>query len=265
MEFLRIVRRRSFLSEGIYILLNVALAAAVLIVTLATGTPWLALILVLLSKWRVLAVRPRYWFAHVEANMVDMIVSVGTVMLIYLAGQTANGGGLIVQVGLAVLYAFWLLFLKPRTKVNDIAIQASVAVIVGTMALMSVSYEWPSSIVVILMWLIGYSCARHVLVSHTESDIRLLSLLWAFVFAELGWLAYHWTIAYPLFFAPQLKVPQVTLILTALSFLAERAYHSYVRHETIRRNDIMLPLIFTIVLLAALLLTRLNHAAIGNV
>lgn len=265
MEFLRIVRRRSFLSEGIYILLNVGLAVAVLISVLATGTPWLALALVLLSKWRVLAVRPRYWFAHVEANMVDMIVSAGTVVLIYLAGQTTDGNGLTVQISLAVLYSLWLLFLKPRTKVNDIAIQAGAAVVVGTMALASVSYEWPSSVVVIAMWLIGYSCARHVLVSHSESDIRFLSLLWGFVFAEIGWLVYHWTIAYPLFFAPQIKVPQATLLLTALSFLVERAYHSYIKHETIRRNDIMLPLIFTVVLLAALLLTRLNHAAIGSV
>lgn len=264
MEFLRIVRRRSFVSEGVYILLNLALAAAILISTLATGTPWLALLLVLLSKWRVLAVRPRYWFAHLESNMVDMIVSAGTVILIYLAGQTADNNGLVVQISLTVLYALWLLFLKPRTRVNDIAIQAAVAIIVGTMALMSVSYEWPSSLVVIAVWLIGYSCARHVLVSHTETDMRLLSLLWGFVFAEMGWLAYHWTIAYPLFFAPQLRVPQVTLILASLSFLAERAYHSYVKHETVKRSDIILPLIFTVVLLAVLLLTRLNHAAIGT-
>lgn len=265
MEFLRIVRRRSFLSEGIYVLLNVALAIAVLVSILATGTPWLALLLVFLSKWRVLAVRPRYWFAHVEANMVDMIVSVGTVVLIYLAGQTVESSGLSVQIGLSVLYTLWLLLLKPRTKVNDIALQAGVSIIIGTMALMSVSYEWPSSVVVVAMWLIGYSSARHVLVSHTESDIRLLSLLSGFVFAEIGWIAYHWTIAYPLFFAPQLKVPQLTLILAALSFLAERAYHSYIKHDTIKRHDIMLPLIFTVVLLAALLLTRLNHAAIGTV
>lgn len=265
MEFLRVVRRRSFLSEGIYILLNIGLAVAILVSTLATNTPWLALALVLLSKWRILAVRPRYWFAHVEANMVDMIVSIGTVVLIYLAGMVAGGTGLVVQVSLAVLYALWLLLLKPRTKVNDIAIQAAVAVVVGTMALASVSYEWPSSVVVVALWLIGYSCARHVLVSHTESDIRFLSLLWGFIFAEIGWLTYHWTIAYPLFFALQLKVPQATLILTALSFLAERAYRSYVRHETVRRSDIMLPLIFSIVLLAALLLTRLNHAAVGSV
>ncbi|MCA9334972.1 hypothetical protein KC953_02405 [Candidatus Saccharibacteria bacterium] len=244
--------------------MNIALALTVLISTLATGTPWLAIVLVLLSKWRVLAVRPRYWFAHVEANMVDMIVSFGIAVLIYIAGQTADSNMLTVQVGLTVLYVLWLLFLKPRTRVAAVASQAGVAVVVGTMALMSVSYEWPSSVVVVMMWLMGYSCARHVLVSHTESDVRLLSLLGGFIFAEIGWLTYHWTIAYPLFFAPQLKVPQVTILLAALSFLLERSYQLYVRHKTIKRNDIMLPLIFTIVLLIALLFTGLNAVPSGG-
>jgi hypothetical protein len=262
MEFLRVVRRRSLLSETIYILLNLALAFAVLVLTITTGTPWLALALVLLSKWRVLAVRPRFWFAHVEANMVDMIVSIGVVVLIYLAGQAS--GGMVVQIVLSLLYAAWLLFLKPRTKRVYIASQAAVAVVVGSMALESLSFEWPSSLVVIVMWLIGYSCARHVLVSHSDSDIRFLSLLWGFVFAEIGWLTYHWTIAYSLSLANGLKLPQATLILLGISFLSERVYNSYMKHGTIRMSDITLPL-FLVIGVLFILLTFFSSASIGSV
>lgn len=265
MEFLRIVKRRSVLSETIYILLNIALAVGVLVAVWATGTPWLALALVLLSKWRVLAVRPRYWFAHFEANMVDFIVSIGSVTLIFLAGQTAGGRGVFTQILLTLLYATWLLLLKPRTRRSFVSAQAAIAVVVGTMALASVSYEWSSSLVVLIMWVIGYSAARHVLVAYSDNDIRLLSLIWGFIVAQVGWIAFHWTIAYPLFFLPGLKLPQVTLLVLGLSFLAERAYASYHRHETIKQSDMMLPLVFTLGLFAVLLLTQFNQASIGAV
>lgn len=265
MEFLRAHKRRSLLSEIIYILLNIGLAIAILMFVWATGTPWLALLLVLLSKWRVLAVRPRYWFTHIESNMVDIIVGISTVILLYLVNQSAIQHGVIFQLIIAALYACWLLLLKPRAKRSAIALQASVAVTVGTIALASVSYEWPSFLVVLLIWVIGYSSARHVLAAYSETDVRILSLVWAFILAEIGWLTYHWTIAYPFIFAPTLKIPQMTIIVLCLSFLAERTYASYHKHGAVKQSDIILPLLFTIGLLLALLVTKLNQAAIGVV
>lgn len=262
MEFLRAHKRRSVLSETLYILLNVGLPVAVLILIWATGTPWLALTLVLLSKWRVLAVRPRYWFAHIESNMVDFIVNIGLVLLIYLAGQAPNGEGVLTQVGLGVLYAAWLLLLKPRTKRSTVAFQAAAAVLVGTIALASVSYEWPSTLVVLVMWVIGYAAARHVLVAYSEEETRLISIIWGFVAAELGWLTFHWTIAYALPMASGLKLPQMTLLLLGLSFLAERSYNSYEKHQQVRLNDIFLPMLLSLGVIA-LLLVAFNSATIG--
>jgi len=262
MELLRVVRRRSVVSEAIYILLNIGLAAAILILTIATGTPWAAIVLVLLSKWRVFAVRPRFWFAHVEANTVDIIVSIGVVILIYLAGQAATGSGTLVQIMLAVLYGAWLLLLKPRTRRSYVAVQAAVAVFIGSFALESLSFDWPSSFVVIALWVIGYSCARHVLVSHSDSEIRFLSLVWGFIVAEIGWVSYHWTIAYSLPFAG-LKLPQATLLLLGISFLAERTYSSYMKHQTIRANDIVLPALLVIGVIF-ILMTLFDSASIGG-
>lgn len=265
MEFLRVAKRRSLLSEAIYILLNLALAGAVFVAVLATGTPWLALGLVVLSKWRVFAVRPRYWFAHIETNMVDFIVSVGVVILMYHVGQLGLAGAAIVQFLLAVLYAVWLLVIKPRSKRAYVIAQAAVALVVGTIALASISYEWPSSVFVLVMWLIGFSCARHVLSAYSEENIRLLSLIWGFVFAEIGWLCYHWTIAYTLPFMAGLKLPQMTIILLGLCFVAERIYASYVKNDgKVKTTDIMLPALLSLGIIAVLLFF-FNGAAIGAV
>ena len=264
MEFLRVARRRSVLSEVVYVLLNIALAGAVTAAVITTGTPWLALALVLLSKWRVLAVRPRYWLAHIETNTVDFIVGIGLVTLMYVAGQSSGQAGLAAQIGLAVLYALWLLFVKPRSKRSFVVAQAAISVAIGTMALMSLSYEWPSSIVVIFMWIIGYASARHVLSAYSETSLRFLSLVWGFVFAEIGWLLYHWAIAYKLPFAGGLQLSQMTIILLLLSFVAERIYASYVKHQKIQSSDVLLPVILSIGLIVVLELF-FNAAAIGAV
>lgn len=263
MEFLRVVKRRSVVSELIYILLNIALALAVLAVIWTTGSPWLAIVLVILSKWRVFAVRPRYWFAHVESNMVDIIVSIGLALLIFQTGQLALPGATVVQIVLAIIYASWLLLLKPRANRKAIAAQAAAAIAIGTIALAGLSYEWPSSLVVLGMWVIGYSSARHILVSHSEEYLRFLSLTWGFVFAEIGWLSYHWTIAYQLPFSAGLQLPQVTLLLLGISFLAERVYTSYGHHGKVRRQDIILPLLLTLGIFIVILFTKFNEASIG--
>ena len=151
MEFLKSSKRRSLVSELIYILLNVALAVAILLVVWAIESPIAAFALVLLSKWRVLAVRPRYWFANVQANLVDIIVGVSVVVLLYAASNA-----LIAQIVLTALYIVWLLYVKPRSKRTFIAIQAGTALFVGVTALMTVSYDWIASVVVLGMWLIGY-------------------------------------------------------------------------------------------------------------
>jgi hypothetical protein len=241
MEFLKSSKRRSLLSELIYIVLNVALAVGVLALVFAIQSPLPALALVLLSKWRVFAVRPRYWFAHVQANLVDIIVSVSVVVLLY-----AASGTLYIQVALAALYLLWLLFIKPRSKRIFIAAQAGAAVFLGVTAVMVVSYSWIASLVVILMWIIGYSTARHVLSSHEEVHGSFYSLVWGLVIAEIGWLTYHWTFAYSLPGFGSLKLSQAALITLAISFLAERAYTSYTKNGAIRSGDIILPALLSV-------------------
>jgi hypothetical protein len=141
--------------------------------------------------------------------------------------------------------------------------QAGVAAFIGVTALYIVSFAWPASITVLLMWLIGYAVARHVLTAYDETHVLFLSLLWGFVFAEFGWLAYHWAIAYAIHGLAGIKIPQIAIILLAISFVVERGYESHARHKTVRMSDIILPLLLS-VSIVALLLLRFNDAGIGS-
>lgn len=256
MDFLKLVGKRSFISELLYTILNVALAIAVLLAVRYTGSIGFAILLVLLSKWRIFAVRPRYWWANLRSNMVDLIVSISIVLNMYTVNNAPLGEGqqLLLLVGLTLVYIGWLLFIKPRSKRRYICIQAASAVFLGSAALFTVAYNWPVSTVVIGMWLIGYTAARHVLSSYDEETHALfLSLAWGLVLAELSWVSYHWAIAYPLPGAPSLLLPQIAIITTLLSFLALKIYDSFYHHAKIRMSDVLLPLLFTLSVFIVLL------------
>tara|TARA_Y100000114_G_C11666154_1_gene281452 strand:+ start:32 stop:832 length:801 start_codon:yes stop_codon:yes gene_type:complete len=256
MEFLKLVRKRSFLSELLYAVLNVGLAVAVLMSVWFTDSISLAIILVLLSKWRIFAVRPRYWWANLRSNMVDIILSLSVVLHLYgiATSDIATGAQLLAMSGLTLLYIGWLLFVKPRSKKVFVIAQAGLALFMGTSALFTFAYDWPVSLVVVFMWLIAYSSARHMLSAYDdETHALFLSLVWGVVAAEISWVAYHWAIAYPLPVLTGLMVPQVAIIMTLISFVGYKAYDSFYKHAKIRANDILLPLLFTLSVLVVLL------------
>jgi len=230
MELLKSASRRSLLSEATYIVLNLALAGVTFGLVLAFESPLPAFIFVMLSKWRIFAVRPRFWFANLQTNLVDTLLGLSAVVLMWQAS-----GVLLFQLVIAILFAAWLLLLKPRSKRHSMLLQAGIAQFISITALFSVAYMWPAAAVVVLVWLISYSTARHALSAYDEEDVTLLSLVWGFVGAELGWLAYHWTIAYaPLESVAAFKIPQMAILLLGFSYLAERVYASH------RKNDGMI-------------------------
>lgn len=267
MEFLKIVKRRSFINEVVYVTLNIGLAITLMALVRTTGSIWPAFILVLLSKWRVFAVRPQFWFANVQANLVSAIISISYVVFLFVVNSMNIGDFQIIAVQclLALLDIIWLLFLKPKSKRKYIVAQAAAALFVGITAIYIVAFNWAASPVILLVWLVGYATARHVLSSYDEeSHIILLSLSWGLVLAEIGWLAYHWTIAYQLPFINSILLPQVSIIMASLGFLTYKSYNSYYHYQKIRMGDIILPLVFTIGVIAVLLLA-FNGVTTGSV
>jgi hypothetical protein len=257
MEFLRIHKHRSAISEAVYILLNVGLAIALMLIVQTTGLMWPSLILLTLSFWRIFAVRMQFWFANIQANLVSFIVGVSYVVFLYVFktnGVSEANSWLGLSI-LAILYACWLLFIKPRSKRKYIVIQAAVAVFVGVTAIYMITFDWFAAPVMILMWLVGYASSRHILSSYGNEDrVVLVSLSWALIMAELGWLAYHWTIAYKMPFVSSLLIPQISIVALSISFLAYKIYDSIYHNERVIINDIILPLMFVIAIVAVLLI-----------
>ncbi|PKL31713.1 hypothetical protein CVV43_01125 [Candidatus Saccharibacteria bacterium HGW-Saccharibacteria-1] len=256
MEFLKLVKRRSFLNELLYVLLNVGMAIAILVIIKVTGSVFPAFILVLLSKWRVLAVRSRFWAANIQANLVSVIVDFSYIIILYKSSLSSINStqNFIFQAILVTIYVFWLLYLRPKSKRVYVVAQAGLAVFAGITAIYAITYGWIASPVVLLVWLVGYATARHVLSSYEEDHLLFLSLVWGLVIAEIGWLAYHWTVAYRLPFITNLMLPQVSIIILCVSFLAYKSYDSFIQNGKIKLNDIILPLIFTISTVSVLLL-----------
>jgi len=246
MELLRSARRRSLLSESIYIVLNVLLALAIFATVFVTASPWYAFALVILSKWRVFAVRTRYWGANVRANMIDVIVGFSIVVFMY-----AASGSMYAQIGLTILYILWLLIIKPRSKRSFILAQGGIGLLFGIGATMQLSANWPAVLVVLVTWVVGYSAARHVLSVEHETHLNFLSLVWGFVVAEIAWLSYHWTIGYNM--PSSIQLTQATIIIVLLSFLAERVHSSYQRDGKVQMQELLLPTLLCVSIIGIVL------------
>lgn len=246
MELIKSAGQRTRLSEAAYILLNILLPITLLVTVQSFDTAWIAITLVILSKWRVLAVRPRYWFINVKSNLVDLLVGVSFVFLLLSANES-----LPTQLILTVLYTVWLVYIKPKSRRHFMAIQAGLGLFVALTAVMSYSPYLDVTIVTILAWLAGYAAARHALSAYEEEHLESISLGFGLVMAELSWLAFHWTLSYPLFGG--IAIPQLALIAAVLSFGAYNLYDNFY-HANPNRMRMRLTVGVTVGLLAVILL-----------
>lgn len=259
MEFLKSKPRRSHATEAAYAALNVALAIIILLVVLSTQSIWLPLGLVLLSKWRVFAVRPRFWLANILANLVDILVGLSYVVILVQAS-----GVLWFQIAFTAAYIIWLLVIKPRSKRVFIVAQALIALFLSVNALAMVTYGYDVIFFVLGMWVIGFVTHRHVLMNYSDPLVTYLSLVGGLFMAEIGWLGYHWLFSYGLSAGSGLQVAQLAIIATLIAFLSERVYEVYHRNQTVRAQDIMLPMVFSASLIVVMVLFFNNIAPTGS-
>lgn len=252
MEFLKASRRKNVFSEVLHVILNAALAAFVFALV-ATGSMWLAFVVVLVSKWRVFAVRPRYWWANVQANIVDLAVSLGVVALMYLAGTGANTVVIQAQIAITILYAVWLIVIKPRSGLRWVSAQAAASLFVGSWALFAFAHLTPLFVTVIGIYVVTYGATRHILSSYEEDRPTLVAMVFGLVMAELGWAISYWTVGYGVALLPDFKVAQGSIIITAIAFLAERFYALHASGRQVRAIEVIIPTVFVVLIVTALL------------
>lgn len=226
-----------FLHIGLLLALPIVLLA---LVRLQGGFVGVAAVLVLLSKWRMFAVRPRFWPAIIRANAVDIIIGLATVVFM------ANSQSGYLQLLWMALYAVWLLFIKPATGTFMVSAQAILGQFCGLMALFLIWSDAPLYGLVAGAGLICYVAARHFFDNFDEPYAKLLSYLWAYFGAALLWVLGHWLLFYG-------SVAQPTLILSMVGYgLAVLYYFDHTDRLSagLRRQFLFIMIVAIVVILA---------------
>lgn len=217
----------------------VAVMPLLLLILVKLDLSYVALAVLLLSKWRMFALHPRYWLAHLRTNAVDLIVGIS--LLIFMTATSAFW----LQLLWLAIFEVWLLYIKPGITLPLISTQAIVAASLG---FSSVFYAIDDAILgfyVFVYWIVGYFSARHFLNAFDEKHGRLLSAVWAFFTASIMWVLGHWL----LFFGP---FAHPAILLSALSFGLAGLYYlesSDKLSSTIRQQIIFTMLAIVLVLI----------------
>lgn len=245
------IKPASGFSRVVHVGLNVLLPLVVFIlVRIDFVQP--ALIVILLSKWRMLAVRPRFWLANVRANAVDIVVSVSLLLFM------ANAGGQIWQLAWVVAYGLWLIVIKPASSSFMISMQAMISLLCGLMAVSAVWIDAPLYGLVPVVGVICYISAHHFFDSFDEPYTRLLSYMWGYFGAALIWVLGHGLIFYP---SKDGLISQPTIILLTLGYgLAVLYYcdHSNKLNNLIRNQTLFVMIAVCIIMVGSLVVSLRN-------
>ena len=206
------IKPASGFSRLAHVGLNVLLALLVFVLVRIDFVQ-LALAIILLSKWRMFAVRPRFWPANIRANSVDIIVSVS--ILLFMVHNASTSW---LQLALTVAYVLWLLVIKPASSALLVSVQAMTGLLFGMTALFLGWGDGALTWLVLSSAVIAYLAARHFLDAFDEPYAKLLSYLWAYFAAAVTWVLCHWLLFYGF-------LAQPTLLLTALGYGLAALYY----------------------------------------
>lgn len=205
------IKPASGFARIVHILLT-ALLPALVFVFVRLGFIELAVALILLSKWRMIAVKPRHWPANFRANAVDIIAGLSfLIFMIHTDSQTT-------QLVWAVVYGAWLVAIKPMSSSLGIFAQAFISMAVGLTALFIQWGDAPIYFLVVAGWVICYSAARHFFSSFDEPLTRFLSNLWGYFGASMIWILGHWLLFYGV-------IAQAALLLSVIGFSLATIYY----------------------------------------
>ncbi len=189
-----------------------------------------AFAVVLLSKWRMFAVKPRHWTANIRTNAADIFIGLSIVVFMSITDVLS------LQIMWVILYGIWLLILKPKSTVLWIGIQALLSQTAALVAVFLIWNDVSETGLMLAIWAVTYLCARHFLAAYDESMARATAYVWAFFCAALTWVSSHWLLYYK-------DISQPALIITIVGYCMAVLY--YLQHtdrlkKGVRRQFIVL-------------------------
>jgi hypothetical protein len=198
-------------STIVHVLLVAVLPLIVFILVRLSFVP-LAYAVILASKWRMLAVRPRHWPANIRANAIDIIV--GLSFASFIAGAPSQAWQLI----WAVCYGIWLTLIKPRSSTFWSAVQAGIGQVIGLAAIYTLRSPALLTLVV-AAWAVCYLSARHFLSAFDEPLSSMISHAWGYFGAALTWVLGHWLLYYAFISQPMLILSVLGIGIATLYYL----------------------------------------------
>lgn len=210
LQLAKIKPRRGF-SHTAHLLLS-AFFPIVAYVLVRIDFVFLAILLVLISKWRMFAVKPRYWMANLISGGVDIMV--GVALVLFMASTSTDWW----QLFWVVVYIGWLVGLKARSGVLAVSAQAMIGQLLGLAVLYLKFGDSSLALLVAGTWIITYLAARHFLTSFEESHTILLAHVWAYFSASLAFVLGHWLLFYG-------SVAQIIVFLATIGYGLAALYY----------------------------------------
>ncbi len=159
--------------------------------------------------------RPRYWVPNIRSNAVDLFVGLATITFMVHTDAASW------QILWAALYGLWLIFIKPGASSWMVWLQAMIGQSVALVALFLAWKEAPALGLVLSVWAICYTSARHFFTAFDESHTTLYAYTWGYFAAGLMWVLSHWLLFYGVVSQPSLLLSVIGLGCSALYYLEE--------------------------------------------
>lgn len=172
--------------------------------------------LILLSKWRVLAVKSRYWGINLRSNIVDIFIGLSIV-------EFMSQVSLFPRLAWFGFYVLWVAYIKARSNQTGMIVQGVLAQAITISALIYNDPTQSLGSLTLGIWLVAFFSARHILSAFNEDHAPALAHVWALFAIQISWVLAHWQIWFWV-------VPQIVLLLTILLSVLSAIYGLH-KHE----------------------------------
>lgn len=159
------------------------------------------------------------------------LVAVSMLILMALAPQVLSAWLL------AAAFVVWLVWyeeFKSSKTVNASAVVAAISQLLALTAIFmaAVFWHWPTEVVLILVWLVGWLVADRFLRLHNERARPVMATAWALVATETSWIFLVWAVSYVVTLPARLGgltivLPQAAVVLSTLSYCLGGIYVSH--------------------------------------